>query len=124
MAAQGLLAVGFGLLLLSREYPVLAAAFFLRAAWNLARMLAKAQVGRVVAPGELGMALGITETAIQMAMMFAPMLAGWLYAQTPTWPFYASLGLIAVTLPLVWWFAPKRDAHTKPEPLGDLATIE
>jgi hypothetical protein len=39
-------------------------------------------------------------------------VAGELYARDRASPFQVSLVLILLTFPLVWLFAPRRDAHT------------
>jgi MFS family permease len=78
----------------------------------LARNLAAAQVSRVVQTVELGLALGLYETAGTAATVLAPLLAGRLYERGPALPFQFSLGLILLTLPLVYLFAPRRDPHS------------
>lgn len=118
MLAQGLFVAYLALLLLTSGLGWLGAAFFLRASWNLAVYMSRSQVGRVVSPAELGLAFGITETVVQSAAMMAPLAAGVLYRQAPMLPFQVSLGLIALTAPVFWRFAPRRDAHTADEPAG------
>jgi MFS transporter, DHA1 family, multidrug resistance protein len=110
--AQALLAVSMALLLLTSSLPWLLAAYFFRAGWNLARNMAVAQVSRVVQTAELGVALGMTETAGTAATVLSPLIAGELYQRNPALPFQASLVLVLLMLPLVWHFAPRRDAHT------------
>ena len=114
MLAQGLMAASLALLLVAGGYWLFLA-YFLRAGWYLAHNMSAAQVGRVVTPAETGLAFGITETVAAAATVLGPLLAGVLYERAPALPFQVSLGLIALTLPLVWRFAPRRDAHT-PEP--------
>ena len=74
--------------------------------------MAAAQVGRVVAPSESGLAFGLTETVATVATIVGPLIAGVLYKQRPELPFQISIGLILLSLPLVWRFAPRRDAHS------------
>jgi len=112
MLAQVSMAVAVGLLLLTATRNWLFVVYFLRAGWFLAHNMGAAQVGRVVAPAETGLAFGLTETVSALATVLGPLLAGVLYALTPVLPFQVSLVLILLTLPLVWAFAPRRDAHT------------
>jgi hypothetical protein len=104
--------VSLALLLLTSSLPWLLATYFFRAGWSLARNMAAAQVSRVVKTAELGLALGLTETVGTAATVLAPLLAGRLYERGPALPFQLGLGLILLTLPLVWVFAPRRDAHS------------
>ena len=112
MLAQLLTALYVLLLLWRPELGWLAAAFFLRAGWNLARNMANAQVGRVVDKPEIGLAFGLTETVTAIVLTAAPFAAGVLYDREPALPFQVSLGLSALALGLVWRFAPRQDAHT------------
>jgi MFS transporter, DHA1 family, tetracycline resistance protein len=112
MTGQILVALYLGLLLFAPGFGWLAAAYFFRAGWNLSRNMATAQVGRVVAKSEMALAYGMIETMTALTLALAPVVAGVLYQRSPALPFQTSLGLIAVTLPLVWIFAPRRDAHT------------
>jgi hypothetical protein len=44
-----------------------------------------------------------------------------LYARSAGLPFWISLALIAASIPLVWRFAPRRDAHSpEPEPATEM----
>lgn len=118
MLAQGLLLIALALLLLTNSLPWLMAVYFFRAGWSLARNMAAAQASRVVQTGELGLALGMTETMGTAASVLAPLAAGLLYARSPALPFQLGLALVLLTLPLVWRFAPQRDAHTAAAPEG------
>ena len=112
MLAQGLTLAYLSLLLSSTGLGWLGLAFFFQGSWNLARTMAVSQVGRVVRPVESGLAFGMIETVASVTMTLAPFIAGFLYKIDPARPFQVSLGLVALTLPLVWWLAPRRDAHT------------
>jgi predicted MFS family arabinose efflux permease len=124
MLAQLCLMLSMALLLITTSQGWLFAVYFLRAGWNLAHSMAAAQVGRVVSAAESGLAFGMTETVSSLATIVGPLLAGVLYARSLSAPFIVSLALIAVTLPLFWRFAPRRDAHTvdttQLAPLADL----
>ncbi|MGH2522731.1 MAG: MFS transporter [Anaerolineales bacterium] len=112
MLGQILMMLYLTLLLTLPGFGWLAVAYFFRSGWNLTRNMAAAQVGRVVEKPEMGMAFGLTETMTALALIVGPWVAGTLYKISPALPFQTSLALIAVTLPLVWLFAPQRDAHS------------
>lgn len=106
--AQGLMALSLILLLATGALGWVALAFFCRGSWVLARMMTVAQVGQVVDQPKLGLAYGITESVLALALIFGPLAAGVLYARAPALPFQASLALLGLTAPLMWWLAPKR----------------
>jgi DHA1 family multidrug resistance protein-like MFS transporter len=108
MIAQSLLLAALALLLLMPGFPALALVFFLRAGAQLMHTLGLALVGRLVAPAEIGLAYGITETSFSAGQILGPFLAGWLYSVQPALPFQISLGLIALTLLAFWRFAPRK----------------
>lgn len=112
MLAQGLMAISLVLLLAASSLPGLLLAYFFRGGWQLARIMAAAQVSRVVKPSELGLALGLSETVGTVATVLGPLAAGVLYARSPALPFQLSLVFILLSLPLVWRYAPRRDAHS------------
>lgn len=98
-------------LLLTTSLPAwMALAYLFRAGWNLVHSMSIAQVNQLVTPAQTGLAFGLMETSISAAQIVAPLLAGQLYAMNTALPFQASLGLVVVTLPLVWWgFAPPKE---------------
>jgi DHA1 family multidrug resistance protein-like MFS transporter len=112
MLAQACLAMSLLLMLVTTSQGWLFAIYFLRAGWYLAHSMAAAQVGRVVETAEFGLAFGLMETVSSAATVVGPLAAGLLYARAPAAPFIVSLVLIVTTIPLVWRFAPRRDAHT------------
>ena len=116
MLAQACLALSLLLMLLTVSRNWLFVVYFLRSGWYLAHSLAAAQVGRVVGAAEAGLAYGLTETVAALATIGGPLAAGLLYARNPSLPFAISFGLIVLSLPLVWRFAPRRDAHTAGAP--------
>jgi len=109
--AQALMAVSLLLLLTTGSLPWVALAFFCRGSWNLARTMTSAQVSHVVDQAELGLAYGIGESVMALTLILGPLAAGLLYARAPSLPFQVSLILLAVTVPLVWRFAPRGAAR-------------
>ena len=112
LVAQVLFMFSLVLLLATASLPWLLLVFFLRAGWFLANNMAMAQVGRLVESSQLGLAMGMTQTIVSIAQVVGPFAAGALYQLAPGLPFETSLGLMFVTVPLAWLFAPRRDAHT------------
>ncbi len=117
MLGQVMIVIYLALLLFAPGSGWLVLAFLFRAGWNLTLNMAIAQVGRVVEPSQLGLAYGMVETVLGLALVIGPRLAGELYERDPALPFQVSLVLVAVTLPLAWRFAPRRDAHSETEVL-------
>jgi len=123
LIAEGLFALSLVCLLATASLPWLLLVFFLRAGWFLANNMTVAQVGRLIDSSQLGLAMGIMQTTAAVAMIVGQVTAGALYQRAPGLPFEVSLGLIVVTLPISWLFAPRRDAHT-PEPMATPAEHE
>jgi predicted MFS family arabinose efflux permease len=113
LALQALALVG---LLTTASLPWLLVVYFLRAGWYVAHNMALAQVSRVVASAELGMALGLTETCMMLSLVVGPLIAGPLYQRAPALPFQVSLALLVIVLPVVWRFAPRREQSGHEQP--------
>ncbi len=120
LLGQMAVALSLTVLLAASGVGWMGAAFFLRAGWHLCISMALAQVGRVVDKPEMGLAFGLTETAFSLATTLGPLAAGLLYGRERALPFQISLGLILLTIPIVWRLAPRRDAHT--EEIAEAAT--
>lgn len=98
MVGQGLVWCSVLLLLLARSFPVLAAAYVLRGAYQGCRSLTQARATALASDVDQGLLLGATESLIGVAQVVAPYVAGWLYAADPAFPFLSSLLLIPVAL--------------------------
>lgn len=111
LIGQGLM-LGSMLALLGLAHPAgMGVAYLLRGGWNLALTMSRAHVGRLVSATESGLAYGLAETAIQCALALAPFIVGLLYAVVPELPFQVSAVAIVITMPLMWWLAPKPTAE-------------
>jgi hypothetical protein len=86
------------LLLPAGSFPLLAAAYVLRGAYQGCRSLIQARATELASEADWGVLLGATETLIGAAQVVAPYVAGWLYVGDPGYPFLASLLLIPVVL--------------------------
>jgi MFS family permease len=57
-----------------------------------------ASFARLLTPATMSFGMGLQQTATQLGLAVSPYLAGLLYAYNPSWPFYAGLLALAVTL--------------------------
>jgi DHA1 family multidrug resistance protein-like MFS transporter len=73
-------------------------AFFLLGSFRAARSLAVALIRSLVTPANMGLAFGIAETMGSFALILAPLLAGYLYANKPLSMFSISLLLTAFSI--------------------------
>ena len=80
--------------------------FFLLGGYKTARSLSTAQVQQLVPQAKLGLAYGFTETVSSTAMILAPLLAGYLYAQDPAWIYSSAVFLILASLGTSTLFSP------------------
>jgi DHA1 family multidrug resistance protein-like MFS transporter len=108
---QILVGVGMILILSSGHFLAVGVAYLFRSGWNLAHSMSIAQVNRLVASTETGLAFGVMETAISAGQILAPLLAGQLYTFNPALPFQVCLVLVACTFVLAW-----RVLHSAPQP--------
>jgi predicted MFS family arabinose efflux permease len=72
--------------------------YFLLGGYKTTLSLGLGRVSELVGPAKLGVALGIAQTVVSLAVLMAPLVASWLYLQDPTWMYAASIGLIAFSL--------------------------
>ncbi|MGD2146103.1 MAG: MFS transporter [Anaerolineae bacterium] len=98
MIGRALVWISALILLLAGTFPALALAYLLRGAYDACRSLTQAQASALSSEGDRGLMLGATDTVIAAAQIVAPYAAGWLYTNSPTYPFVASLALIPVVL--------------------------
>ena len=82
--------------------------YFFIGGYRLCRLMILALVRPLVHPSQVGLAFGSLETANGLAIVLAPLLAGYLYQDHPSWIYPASLVLIATTLILSRIFIAKR----------------
>ena len=76
--------------------PWYAAGYFLLGGFRAARMLSMAQVRLLVHRAQMGLAYGITEAVSSLALILAPLLAGYLYDRDPASVY--PLGLLLITI--------------------------
>ncbi len=81
--------------------------YFILGGFRSARSLIYAQIRPLIHPAQMGLAYGVAETCSSLAIMLSPLLAGLLYTQAPDRVYWLSAGMIAVTLVLSVFFAPR-----------------
>ncbi|MGH8247961.1 MAG: MFS transporter, partial [Gammaproteobacteria bacterium] len=97
--------------------------YFLLGGFRAARILAFAQIRVLVHPAHMGLAYGIAEAVNAFAMILSPLLAGYLYEQSPVSIYPISLGLLLFAMLIYYSFAPREnvqpDAGAPPVLIGD-----
>jgi MFS family permease len=94
--------------------------FLLLGGYKAARNLGIAQVRELVPQAKIGFAYGLTETVSGTATVLAPLLAGYLYTQQPTWMFALSAGLIGISLLVSARFSPAQ--QTTPDQISSVSS--
>ena len=80
-------------------FPWYVLGYFLLGGFKTSRSLGIAQVRELVPETRMGLAYGIAETIAGIAVILAPLLAGYLYKQEPTWMYV--LGILFIGLSLI-----------------------
>lgn len=94
--------------------------FLLLGGYKAARNLGIAQVRELAPQAKIGFAYGLTETISGTATVLAPLLAGYLYTQQPTWIFALSAGLIGISLLVSARFSPAQ--QTTPDQISSVSS--
>ena len=98
--------------------------FLLLGGFKTARSLGIAQVRELVPQAKIGLAYGLTETVGGIAVILAPLLAGYLYTQQPSWMFALSAGLIGISILVSARFSPTHQATPEQAPPIPSSTTE
>jgi MFS family permease len=88
-------------------------AFFLLGGFKTAKALGMAQVRELVPSARMGLAFGLSETVAAMAVILAPLLAGYLYTFEPRMMYLVGASLIVVSLGVSAVFSPKHTQANK-----------
>jgi MFS family permease len=81
--------------------------YFLMGGYRAARMLAMAQVRLLIHQSQMGLAYGMSEAGSAMALILAPLLAGYLYDKDPASIYPLGLVLITIGVIVSFVFAPR-----------------
>jgi len=105
LTGQALLAAFAGILWLGQGFPAFGIAYFCLGGTWLAKTVAVAMAKGMVHDSQAGLAFGMTETVIALALMVAPFLAGLIYQVSPAAVYSASFALImtGILLTLVFY---------------------
>jgi MFS family permease len=97
---------GAGLAIFS---PALVLGYFMRGATWAIWPITRGRAAHWLAPEVISLGFGFLDTASQLAQTTAPFIAGLLYAYEPSWPLYAGLMALSVTM-LLTLRLPQRSA--------------
>jgi len=89
--------------------------YFLMGGYRAARMLAMAQVRLLIHQSQMGLAYGISEAGNAIALILAPLLAGYLYDRDPASIYPLSLLLITIGVIISLIFAPREKRQSVKE---------
>jgi MFS family permease len=86
------------LLWLNTPLPLLVGVgYFIHGRNRLAQPFIDGRLARTLSPEELNLGYSFREIAMRLGLAVSPFVAGLLYAQQPTWPFYAGMAFLLVT---------------------------
>jgi MFS family permease len=88
--------------------------YFLLGGYRAARIMIFAQVRPLIHQAQMGLAYGLTDTVNSLAVILAPLLAGWLYTQDPLYVYKVSIVLISISILIGLRFAPKSEINPQP----------
>jgi len=80
--------------------------YLLLGSYQTARSLAVAQGRALTQASNMGIAYGMIETVMSLAIILAPPLAGYLYTQNPVWIYSFSIILIVCAILITFFFSP------------------
>ena len=112
----GQLLVGIFSLLMWRGQNVIAfySGSLFTGGYRLYRSMALAFARPLVKAGDVGLAYGLVETGNALAIILAPLAAGFLYNYNPEAVYTVSLAVLAITIPLNVLLAPKKGEAINP----------
>lgn len=110
---------GFALLLWQGSGPLwFALGYFFLGGFKTTRSLAVAQTRSLVQAANMGLAYAITDTVASSAIILAPLMAGYLYSQSPAQVYPTSAILILISLLVSYRFSPRKPVSIgRPIPL-------
>jgi phosphoglycolate phosphatase len=100
--SQGLALVAAVMWLLSGSFYLIALAFFIHGSNRVARPVVMGRLARTLTPQLMSFGYGFQETAMRFGSALAPWVAGLLYTLDPTYPLYAGMAFLLLTLLLSW----------------------
>jgi len=107
LLSQVIVGLGVAALWRGTGLPWYGLGYFLLGGYRAARALTFAQVRWLIRGAQMGLAYGIVETFSALAIILAPLLAGWLYERDPGSIYAVSLALTGAGLAASLLFAPR-----------------
>jgi predicted MFS family arabinose efflux permease len=114
--SQVLALAGVALMAFVPGFPFLLLAFFISGSSRLVRPPTLVRFARLLTPATMSFGMGLQQTATQLGLALSPYVAGLLYTHNPTWPFYAGLIALVVTL-LMTFILPTQTARSGDAPV-------
>lgn len=81
--------------------------YFLVGGYKTARSLGSALMRELVPSSHMGLAFGVSETVAALAIIAAPVTAGFLYTRRPSMMYVFGVALILISILLSWIFSPR-----------------
>ena len=106
--AQGLVILFAFLIWRGTSLPVYVLGYFLLGGFRAGRPMVWAQARELVHVSQMGMTYGIMETISAVIFILTPPLAGILFERDPMIVYPLSIGLIAVSIAISYFFSPRR----------------
>jgi MFS transporter, DHA1 family, solute carrier family 18 (vesicular amine transporter), member 1/2 len=91
--------------------PIYALGYFLLGGFRAGRPMAMAQARELVHDSQMGVSYGIMETISSVIFVITPPLAGILFERDPMIVYPLSIGLIAVSIVVSYFFSPRKVSH-------------
>jgi MFS family permease len=91
--------------------PVFMLGYFLLGGFRAGRPMVMAQARELVHDSQMGVSYGIMETISAVIFVLTPPLAGILFERDPMLVYPLSIGLIAVSILVSYWFSPRKVSH-------------
>lgn len=91
--------------------PVYVLGYFLLGGFRAGRPMALAQARELVHDSQMGVTYGIMETISAVIFILTPPLAGFLFERDPMIVYPLSIGLIAVSIAVSYFFSPRKVSH-------------
>jgi predicted MFS family arabinose efflux permease len=91
--------------------PIYVLGFFLLGGFRAGRPMALAQARELVHDSQMGVTYGIMETISSVIFILTPPLAGILFERDPMIVYPLSIGLIAVSIAISYFFSPRKVSH-------------
>jgi predicted MFS family arabinose efflux permease len=111
LVAQGLVILFAFLIWKGSSLPVFMLGYFLLGGFRAGRPMVMAQARELVHDSQMGVTYGIMETIGAVIFVLTPPLAGLLFELDPGIVYPLSMGLIAISVVISYFFSPRKVSH-------------